>query len=118
MEINPISKYTGWLDAGIMQQLFYDLTGNDRRAAYIAALYILPDGRGVDEDDPYTFTALCDRHSLNPDVVAKAMWDRLPKKRKKSFRRCFKRLGFNNPPPSGGLYYRSGFIKRLNGVRR
>jgi len=87
------------LDAAIIEQTEKDLYSTSPRLVYQAAVYLFPDGRGVDEDDSKTFIALCQRHGINPDQAAKAIWNRLPKRRQKRITHLLKEAGYTTVCP-------------------
>lgn len=88
------------LDTNILLQAKTDLLGNSERQILSAALYFFLDGSGVDESNYKTFTALCERNGLNADLVAKAIWQQLPKKRRERVLRLLKEAGYNPRMPA------------------
>lgn len=79
------------LDLVILKMARKDLKSRDIENVLSAALYFFLDGRGTDEADPLTFTALCVRNNLSPDEVAKKIWNDLKASKKKQIRKLLAR---------------------------
>lgn len=77
--IHLISKF----DRIVIKTAITDLKLLDLRKALSAALYFFPDGTGVDESNPRSFTALCNRYGADPDTAAKQVWGLLTQERQK-----------------------------------
>ena len=65
------------LDGAIVGKAISDLMSVDERICFPSARYFFLDGKGVDDGDHGTFTALCERNGLGPDRAAKAVWKQL-----------------------------------------
>lgn len=76
----------GRLDAAVVSAAKHDLIGANLQMAGRAARYFFFDGTGVDEDNPHTFTALCQRNKIDPDRAAKAIWNSLPEDKQREIR--------------------------------
>jgi len=62
------------LDRAIVMLAERDLRTGDRGIFAEAALFIFPDGRGIDAGDPNTFQTLCDRNRVDPNSAAEAIF--------------------------------------------
>ena len=60
-----------------------------------AALFVFPDGHGVDEGDPYSFTSICNRIGWDPNKIAKGIWKKMPHKNKAIVIQTLEDRGFN-----------------------
>ncbi len=70
------------LDKRIIERAKHALTVKNLEMVTDASLYFFPDGKGIDEDDPNSFTGLCLRNRQDPDAAAKAIWERLTPERR------------------------------------
>jgi hypothetical protein len=81
------------IDAATIQSALEALTCRDPKEVMIAALYLFPDGKGMDEVNPRTFTSLCNRNGIDADNAAKALWNRLTPERRMYIRVQLYRAG-------------------------
>lgn len=71
------------LDKAVFETAIEDLKSSDLSEIESAALYFFPDGAMIDESNPKSFTSFCKRYGVNPDIIAKRVWDSLAKERQK-----------------------------------
>lgn len=71
------------LEKAVFKTAITELKSDNLRRVLSAALYFFSDGTGVDESDPRSFTAICNRYEANPDTVAKGVWELLTPERQK-----------------------------------
>lgn len=81
------------LDIAVFKTAIEDLKSSDLDEIESAALYFFPDGALIDESNPKSFTSFCTRYGVNPDTIAKQIWDLLTKERQKLILKILTNIG-------------------------
>ncbi len=94
--ISEIAINFSRLDGAIINEAFKTLKQRVISENFLVSpvLFFFPDGTGVDEGNPRTFTALCLRNNVDPNYIARRLWGMLSDERKALVTRVLKKEGF------------------------